>query len=300
MRAKKHQRKEAGQRDPFSLRTRDREIITAVNDCQVLVDSQVQRWFFKSKSPAQTRLRKLYDNEYLERHFITVAASAPASSPILYSVTEKGAYVLAQYFDYTPDQLRFPSQKLLNNWIDLQHLIEVNQFRVAISRGLLDYEWQLNQWLDETHFRANPDTVTVTNRNNRKVKKPVLPDSFFHVTVPPGQARFFIEVDSGIEGTAKFKPQIEVYEAYTKGGQYQKRFKSTSLRILIITSTQRRMKTLQQIVRTTGGVMIYWFTTKAQVSSETVLTAPIWQKLDGDELVPLIALAANHDGDPKH
>ena len=116
----------------------------------------------------------------------------------------------------------------------------------------------------------------------------MLPDGYFCLVVPQGKTRFFLEVDRGTEPHAKFKPQVAVYEAYTRSGQYQARYHAKSLRVLIVTTTPRRLTHLKTVTKSAGGDRKYWFTTIDRITPETVLTAPIWQQLESDTLYPLI------------
>jgi len=86
----------------------------------------------------------------------------------------------------------------------------------------------------------------------------------------------------------KFTPQIVAYDSYVANGAYEKRFQAKSLRILIVTTTIKRMEGLQKATQRVSGATYYWFTTFDKVNVESVLSSPIWQKLGNDELVPLI------------
>jgi hypothetical protein len=83
---------------------------------------------------------------------------------------------------------------------------------------------------------------------------------------------------------------VQVYNAYTTGGQYHARYQARSLRILVVTSSPRRLLTLTTATRRVGGDRKYWFTTFEQVAAASVLTAPIWQVLEDNSPQPLIAL----------
>ena len=137
--------------------------------------------------------------------------------------------------------------------------------------------------------RADPDYVKLIDSKGRTRKKPVLPDGYFRLVVPQGTAHFFLEVDRGTEPHSRFRPQVEVYEAYTASGQYQARYSKRSLRILVVTTAEGRLANLKKTVEKAGGDRKYWFTTFEQVTPETVLTGPIWQQLDGETAQVLIA-----------
>ncbi|MFC1959372.1 replication-relaxation family protein [Chloroflexota bacterium] len=269
------------------LTERDREILKMVNDCRALLGSQIRELFFKSRSTAQYRLQRLYQHEYLDRHFISVISGGPASSPVLYTITRRGATILRETFDYSEKELRIPRRRTFA-WQSIDHLLKLNDFRVAVILAARQHDWNLAEWWDETVFRADPDHTVVVDRRGREKRKPVYPDSFFCLQVPQGQANFFVEIDTGTEPHSRFKPQIEVYQAYTARGQYRERYNTRSLRVLVITSSATRLANLKETTLAAEGDRKYWFTTFDQVTGETVLTTPIWQRLESDELYALI------------
>ena len=59
-------------------------------------------------------------------------------------------------------------------------------------------------------------------------------------------------------------------------------------RVLTVTTGEKRAANLKAITEREGGKGKFWFTTLAQVTPETVLTMPIWQKAGSDELHSLI------------
>lgn len=275
----------------FRLKDRDREIIRAVNDCRVLKTQQIQALFFGSPKPAYGRLKKLHDNGYLERHYIAEVATAPASSTILYSITKLGAEVLAATYEYTSEDFHFASKNLLNP-AKLPHLLAVNDLRVALTRASHAEGFRLTEWLDEFSFRANPDYVNIKESGSKQRRKPVYPDGYVILKTPLGEARCFIEVDRGTEGLTQFRSQIEIYQEYMLSGRYQERFQTRSLRVLIVTtSSQRRLDSLKKAVAQAGGGERYWFLLLKQPLPGQILTKPLWQKIDSQELHTLIPLA---------
>jgi hypothetical protein len=263
------------------LTDRDREIVATVNAYQALLGKQLERLFFTSRSTAQYRLQRLYQHEFLDRHFMTVVSTAPAASPMIYTLGKRGAYLLSQEMGYAPTQLRrFPK---VIKWQFMEHLLAINEVRVAVSLACQANGFALEEWLDEPVFRGAPEYVTVTDSKGKTSDKPVFPDGYFRIKTPQGTAHCFLEVDRATEQQSKFRPQVEVYEAYVASGQYQARFSPKSMRVLIVTTTAERMQNLKKTVQGAGGDEKYWFTTFAQVTEATVLTAPIWERIGSKE-----------------
>jgi hypothetical protein len=171
--------------------------------------------------------------------------------------------------------------------------LKINDVRVSITLACRANNWELEEWRDESEFRRNPDHVTISDSRGKRFNKPVLPDGYFRLGNLPrgatGRAHFMLEVDRATEPHHKVKPQILVYQAYTTSGQFQERYNAKSLRILIVTTTHRRLENLKAVVKSVGGDRKYWFTTFDKITPDTVLIAPIWQQIESKELVPLVA-----------
>lgn len=270
------QRVAESERPPMVLTDRDCDILKTINDCRILRSQQLESLFFQSRSTAQYRLSRLFHHEFLERHFLSVVSGAPAASPALYSLGKRGAHVLISRFGYDRNQLRLLKQEAIG-WHLLEHVLTINDVRVAIMLACQLQGIELVEWQDETVFRAQPDYVELADKRGRKHKKPVLPDGYFCLNTPKGKARFFLEVDRGTEALSKVAPQLAVYEAYTSSGQYQERFQAKSLRILMVTTTPKRLHNLKAVARKVEGDRKYWFTTFDHITAQTVLTAPIWE-----------------------
>ena len=246
--------------------------------------------FFNSASRAYDRVKQLADAGYLERRYITQIATAPAASPMVFTIAKLGAQVLVDTYGYDADDLYFAGSQM-RNWQSLQPILAVNDIRAAIFRACDERPpFELVRWWIEARFRAAPDEVTVTNRRGRPGRKPVLPDGYCLIRAPAGYAHYFIEADKGSEGHKQFRSQVEIYQAYVTSGQYQQRFKTTSLRVLIVTTSPRRRDNLRRTTRGAGGKELYLFSTFDQMQPEAVLTEPIWYPATGEDAVALLTL----------
>ncbi len=286
-RLSRHAREVEGERPPMRLTERDRDVIKAVNDHRALFTHQLQQLFFGSRSTAQFRLALLFQHEYLNRQYPTLFGDAAGSTEALYTLGKRGAQLLVDTCGYDEGDLRLPKRRGFS-WKFIEHLLKINDVRVSVAVACQTHGFTLDTWWDETVFRAHPDYVALKDRRGRTRKKPVFPDGYFVLSTPRGTSRFFLEVDRGTEALAKFAPQIAVYEAYVASGQYQARFNARSLRILIVTSSPKRLAHLKRVVEKVGGDRKYWFTTFAALSPDTCLTAPVWERLGSRETIPLI------------
>ncbi len=178
-------------------------------------------------------------------------------------------------------------------WKFLDHLLHLNDVRIAITLAVRQQGFELIRWLDEPYFRANKDYITVPTPGGKRRKYPLLPDGYFLLGNLPqgvtGRAHFFLEIDRGTEPLDKFTPQIIAYDEYVRSGAYEQRFSAKSLRILIVTTTDKRLANLQTATRRVSTASYYWFTTFDRVTQEKVLTHPIWCKLNGADTHELVS-----------
>lgn len=287
----RHRRAPEHERPPMQLTERDCAIIRLVNDCRALRSDHIEALFFNSRSTTQYRLQRLFQHEFLDRQFLTLVSAGPAASPAIYTLGKRGAQLLIAQFGYTPRDLRLPRASGLA-WHTLEHLLAINDIRVRIMLEVQQQGWELESWLDETVFRADPEYITLTDKRGKSHRKPIFPDGYFRLLVPQGRAHCFLEVDRGVEPHHKFKPQIEVYEAYVASGQYQQRFSPKSLRVLVVTTSPERLVNLKVTTEKAGGDRKYWFTTMKQALGENILTTPIWEYLGSEGKQPLVALSS--------
>lgn len=202
----RHRRVAEDERPPMQLTERDCEIIRMVNDCRALRTDQIEALFFGSQSTGQSRLAKLYQHEFLERHFLSAVSGAPASSPALYTLGKRGAYTLVERFGYDRSQLRLPKRATLG-WQLIEHLLTVNEVRVAVTLAARQHGFVLETWIDETSFRAQPDYVTLTDKRGRKHEKPVFPDGYFCLVTHVGRRGFFWKLTGEQKSCRSLRPR---------------------------------------------------------------------------------------------
>jgi hypothetical protein len=262
------------------------EIIKAVHDYRVLRGDQLQALFFGSQSTASYRLSRLYQHDFLDRHFLPTIGG-PASSPTLYTVGKRGVQVLREVFDYAPEEIkRRPSNKeFTSNW--LEHATKINDVRVAIMLATQQHGYELEMWLDDTALKATYDYVTIKTAHGGTRKVSLIPDGYFVLQVPR-RACFFLELDRGTMTNSQFKTKILAYQAYITSGQYQRRYGTTSLRVLTVVPGPVRLANLKRMTEQADGKRTYWFAQLQAITPETVLDAPIWHVAGGNELNRLI------------
>ena len=78
----------------MALTHRDKEILIRIWQDRMLYTSQIERIFFPSSQAANVRLRRLWENGYLERYFLPTLIFH-GSSEALYMLDRKGADIVS-------------------------------------------------------------------------------------------------------------------------------------------------------------------------------------------------------------
>lgn len=260
---------------PMRLMGRDIEILKAVHEFRIVRGDQLQALFFGSQSTASYRLSRLYQHGFLDRHFLPTLGGI-ASSPALYVLGKRGVDVLRRVLDYGPKDIR----KLPNNQelspLFLEHLLQINDFRVAVTVAARNRDYTLEKWLDDYQLKADYDQVVIQTPQGRRRTVSLIPDGYGVLEVPQGRACFFLELDRGTMTRSRFRDKVLAYQAYIASGQYEKRYGTRSLRVLTVTSGPKRLENLREEAEQAKGGRVFWFTTSDQVTQERVLTYPIW------------------------
>lgn len=260
---------------PMRLMERDIEILKAVHEFRIMRGDQLQALYFGSQSTASYRLSRLYQHGLLDRHFLPTLGGL-ASSPALYALGKRGVDILRRVLDCGPKDIRKPPNNQELSPLFLEHLLQINDFRVAVTVAARKQEYTLETWLDDFQLKADYDRVVIQTPQGRKRTVSLIPDGYCVLQVPQGRACFFLELDRGTMTRARFRDKVLAYQAYIATGQYEKRYGTRSLRVLIVTSGPKRLENLREEAEQAGGGRVFWFTTSDQVTQERVLTYPIW------------------------
>ncbi len=310
-RLKQLKRAPEDQRPRIRLSQRDLKVIEAVYTHRALTTDQVEDLFFASdpslrygkKTWCQNRLKLLYHNGFLFRDEQPRKMTDPRK-PFVYFLDEKGAQALCEYLGLEPEEINWQPDENQVSHLFLDHLLKINQVRVAIEVAVQG-EVQLVQWVDDRTLqqRGMKDYVTLKGPQGGERKRAAIADSYFHLQRNGYDFHFLLEADRGTVvgeytkwGRRDWAEKIKTYLAYYASGLYQKRWNTTSLRILTVTTTPRRLETLKRITEEAGGKGRFWFTTFDQIKSSTVLFDPIWQRAGFAE--PYTLLKPSETDDP--
>lgn len=267
---------------PLRITERDNAIITAVYEYRALTTDHIATLLFtpSTLTKCDERLRKLFHHGFLYR------TEQPQSltegrKPLVYWLDKKGAEQLAinRGVEFSNIQWKPNTHKVGAQF--LYHLLDTNTVRIAIRKAAEALKFTIVDWKAEETLRSELKT---DNTN-------VIPDDYFLLEQPLPEEqrsrilRLFIEIDRRtVTGEAKasnlsqrdWAHKTQAYLAFFRSEAYSKRYGSTAGRVLTITTGEKRAQHLREITEKNGGKAKFWFTTFANVSPETILTAPIW------------------------
>jgi len=261
---------------------------------------QIDRRFFsgKGRSQPRQRMRTLWANGYVQMPNERTIHRVPLGETI-YWLDKRGAEVVAARQGITLAELSWRRQP---RWSWIEHDLAVNDFRLDIEQACAESDQlELQPWVPETDFLANPDTVRFKDENDVSHKRQVRPDGYFLITreredrpKPEGFA-FMLEIDMATHSNPSFeRNKVRAGLAYLKSEAYERRFGLRFGRWLVVTTSDPRMEHLLGQTRRAGGKDLFYFTTfdrltqAAQISRTGVLSEPIWLVAGSRTLTPLI------------
>jgi len=283
-RRKKHQR----QIPPPSIRMTDRDaqVLEAVYHYRVMSQAHIHRLLFTDKNPnvAQRRLFLLYHNGYLDRRFLPRIGGI-VTSPVLYLLDKLGSEYLIRQCGY--DEIRWQSSDNKVGYEYLEHLLAINTFRVEVAVACRESGYRLLTWQDDTTLKQDYDRVTVAGITKSVA---VIPDGYFVIVTPDGASPLFLELDRGTMTSKRYKQKIAAYLAYARSDLCEKRFGTRKFRVLTVTESQQRAVNLKRATEGMGGQRRFWFGVLSEMTSDAVLTAPVWKVAGSDQAVTLLQM----------
>ena len=293
-------------RKPFRLTQRDRDIVRSVYNYRALTSPQINTLHFppqagktnrqKVSSRCHYRLRGLYEYGFLHRE---EQSSKPSEGrkPFVYFLDKGGLNLLAEMHGVFPDDLDWhPKQKQIRPQA-INHLLATNDVRIAIELAAKNLSADIRKWLDDGTLRRKEmkDRVEIRTPQGSRNTVTIVPDGYCLLSVGEHNYHHFLEIDMGtVTGQSSnyrrrdFSRKIRGYIAYGSSGQYQERYKAQSMRVLIVTTGEKRMENLKVVTEKAGGRDQFWFTTFDKINGDSALSRPIWAVAGREERHPLI------------
>lgn len=272
---------------------RDKAIIRAVYEYRALTSPQIDALLFpaikgrKSHDPSSRCLHRL---KLLTRAAYILRAEQPqllseGRKPYIYFLAPRGAAYLADLQGLFPELFDWREGEYHVGWPFLDHLLATNDVRIALTCATHVRDLTLSIWRDDRTLKRDhaKDYVVLTGPQGGTKRATVIPDGYFVLEMGAYRHHHFLEVDRRTEtGAAKtwgqrdWARKIAAYIEYHGSGKYLERYGTRSMRVLTVTTGERRLANLKAITEKIGGKSRFWFTTFDRITPETVLTAPIW------------------------
>ena len=271
------------------LTERDAQVIKAVSIYRVLRRDQLQRLFFPSVPVANRVLVRLFQHGFLDRRFVP-REYGQGDSQALYLLGARGADLLAAKTGDDRQEITWRAEHNQVGSLFLDHTLAVNDVRIAVALAAQRQGWQVERWLDEVDLKSQEmkdyvdATWTDSRGQARRRRLAVVADGYFVLYMGDRRAHFFVELDQATVSNKRWADKVRGYLAYTWSGKYEKRYQTRSLRILTVTTGEKRLQNLKATTEQAGGKALFWFATLEQATPEAILTEPIWQVADRKEL----------------
>jgi hypothetical protein len=295
-------------------------MLSMVALCRALTTEQMNRLFFQPKAvvnregrvvraarsdPAKVsehcrrRLRRLFDDGYLYRS--EQARTLTEGKPFVYTLAPKGAKYLRQFSD-VPEEFLSVARAEPTSAAFLTHLLTINDFRVQVILACERHGVALAEWRDERElWQAHGKEKMVVFLQGIRTETAIIPDGFFIIQTPERRFNHFLEVDLSTEtaraSAAKsrdFARKIATYIEFFKQPSpellslYEQKYGTRGGRVLIVTTSEGRLRTLKALVEEVGGNERYWLTTFERIGQGGVLLTPIWSVAGQEEQEILI------------
>lgn len=302
----------------FRLTTRDIEIMKAVADYRALTTDQIEALLFnpsffeqklnqdfqKPHAPTRCsyRLQKLYHYGYLKREDIPQRLSE-GRKPYVYFLDTKGLNFLTHHELLEDEEISLRDKVYSVSYPFLQHLLDTNTIRIVFTLAAYAQGWRISNWIDEKTLKQdqNVDVVAIKSSEGKISKASVVPDAYFTLETPQASYNFFLELDRSTEtgeystfGRRDFARKMRIYGAYLTPqldgmSLFEKRYNTKQVRILTITTGERRVANLKTLTERVGGKNRFWFSWMKQCTPTTILTGAIWQIASREGLYELVA-----------
>lgn len=303
--APRPRRSQPTQRLPgLRITPRDAAILHAVYKYRALTTPQIERLFFsdnrtkesaaKPNTRCQYRLQLLYQHAYLIRDEQPQKLSE-GRKPFVYWLAKKGTTVIEELLD--GEELDWSPTEHQISPLFLEHLLATNDVRVAITTASRRHNFSIAAWLDDRTLKRQQmtDVVTLCGPQGGTQRAAVVPDGYFLLDTGRHLYHHFLEMDLGtVTGAAStwgkrdWARKVQAYLEYYRSGKYQERYKTQGLRILTVTTGEKRLANLKAATEHAGGMARFWFTTFEQARNSDILLDPIWQKASETGLHSLI------------
>lgn len=283
----------------YRLTERDIGVVDAIARHRFLSTDQIASLYFPAahgivSSQCRARLRNLTAAGFLTR-FERPVLRTEGSKPALFGLAAAGLELLISELGYGPDDIDWRPDDNRVSWAFLDHQIMINNVFIAFNAASARVGWTLPEWVDDRILKVTHAAAVPTATSEEPTPKVlVVPDAYFALSTADRFLRFFVEADratmtviSKNQQTRTWQKRIGAYQDYFDSDLPMKTYGTKRIRVLTVTTSQRRLESLKRATEAAGGKNKYWFTTERDLMGGGALEAPIWYKAGSTEPVSL-------------
>lgn len=264
----------------------------AIYEYRALATNQVEALLFApdkgqprptKRSACRYRLQLLYHYGFVFRDEQPQKLSE-GRKPLVYFLDEAGAEWLAEQLGEDVDWQ--PRDNDVAYYPFLEHLLATNDVRVAMEISARNKQWRIVEWLDDQALKSPQmkDVITLRGPQGGEQQAAVVPDGYCHLETAEKAYHFFVEADlrnvtamASKWGVRDWARKVQAYLEYHRSGKYEERYGTKDMRVLTVTTGERRLAHLKAVTEKAGGKARFWFTTFEAIKSGDILTSPIWK-----------------------
>lgn len=208
------------------------------------------------------------------RRFNNPLSASPTES--IYALGKRGAALAASTLGSDRAHLLRSAQRSAVKPLFLDHLLHINDIRLAFHLSASGQPGHnLAVWLDD---RQVADRLPDAGQPGGWL--PVRPDGYLVYQTPARQLHAFVESDLGTVTNKRWAVRVQAYVGYRLCGAFRQRYGISSFRVLMVTTTARRLNNLLRTTEKAGGKSLFWFTTWTDLAAYSPLSA-IWSVAGG-------------------
>ena len=277
----------------FVITERDVLILASINQYRYLSTDQIHKIAFSENKTLQSvrrRLKYLFHHKYIGRVIPYVQQGQNASTIAYYLDKEGETYLKEQGHTV---KLWTKAKKIKHS--NLLHALALSEFCININDALknnasmglerLIPDFEMKSTTDKSLGRRRYKLFTEVIHGTSRKSYIVYPDALIILTVKVEQVihkrLVFLEIDRGTMNLERIRDKLIGYNLYLEKSLHKNYLDSDDFRILIQTTSPKRVENIRNALADMKGSDLVWITDVTQVNSETLLNENIWADTKG-------------------
>jgi hypothetical protein len=217
--------------------------------------------------------------------------------PVIYALDKLGARILSEELGIDPATIDWKPKSHERHYPFLQHILDTTDIHIAIAQACARSTVQLETWITEQELRRQgTDPITITSPEGKSYTAAVVPDAVCVLRREERRSLLFLEVDKQTVTLAPsawekrgWARKVRAVLVYADTDAYRTRYEGRKVRVLTITTSEKRLSHMKEATEQAGGDDRLWFTTREALTPETFLAGAIWQRATRDGLFALLS-----------